>query len=183
TQVGNTGESGKGWVEVDPGLSVLVASSTDQKIRGLRQLFDDLDLDADSLVFTLRSDRGESEATGTTATTQGESADQTYAALTKFLPQIDEVTSTNTATAETDDLRAQFRQAFQEFATPNPAGELHDRTYVEFTPEVVESVPKTQVLAVIQLALQLEEQINPAELHNAMIDGRAHAWMARLQAR
>jgi hypothetical protein len=104
-----------------------------------------------------------------------------YTELTKFLPQIEEITSTNTELSETENLREQFTAAFQSFAPSNPSEELDGRKYVDFTPDVIESASPTQVLAVIQLALQLAEQFDPAALHDAMIDGRARAWVTRLQ--
>jgi uncharacterized protein with ParB-like and HNH nuclease domain len=181
TQVSHTGENGRGWVQVDPGLSVFVASSTDQKIRGLRQLFDALDLDADTLVFTLRAGRGGDGGAELADPMPADQAAHPYTELTKFLPQIEEITSTNTELSETENLREQFTAAFQSFAPSNPSEELDGRKYVDFTPDVIESASPTQVLAVIQLALQLAEQFDPAALHDAMIDGRARAWVTRLQ--
>lgn len=170
----------RGWVKVDSSLAVYTSTSTNQKMRGLRQLFTQLDLDADSLIFTLRSDR--SDATdGTEDAGEAETAPTPYRALTKFRPRFEELSGSTPELTATARIREEFRQSFAPFAQANPLALLGGRPFHEFTPYVIAGSSCEQVLALGQLALDQEAHFDPRILHDAVLDGRANAWLLRLE--
>ena len=57
---------------------------------------------------------------------------------------------------------------------------LQGRPFLEFTPEVISSANVEQILALIHITLDQERNFTPAALHQALLDGRAVAWLERL---
>ena len=170
----------RGWVTVDTGLAVDVASSTNQKMRGLRQLFDQLDLNPDELVFTLRSSRKEASTTDSTDEIVTAPSSSPYVELTKFLPRFEELQGSAPSLGETAEIRQEFRHAFELFSTADPMTALGSRPVMEFEPSIILGSTPEQVLALVQMTLQQEMQIDPGFFHRAILDGRAVAWLGRL---
>ena len=175
----NGGE--RGWSKVDSSLAVYTATSTNQKMRGLRQLFSQLDLDANDLVFTLRSDRTDEALTEAVEAGETGVAPSPYAAITKFRPRFEELSGSASDMADTADIREEFRLSFQEFTLSDPMTPLDGRPFHEFAPEIISDSSSEQVLALIQLTLQQESMFNPRALHDAIVDGHASAWLVRLE--
>lgn len=175
-------EQEKGWVKVDASLAVFVNTSTNRKVRGLRQLFDDLELNADELIFTLRAERGAQESTNSEDGEVASPDPEPYASLVKFQPKFEEVTGSNAPPEDTQDLRAQFRNVFEEFAVKDPLASLEGHPFPEFTAEVIRDSSPSKIIALTQLTLQQEKVFDPYAFHNALVDGRALAWMKVLQA-
>ena len=180
TDPANVESQWRGWVQVDVGLAVWVSSSTNAKVRGLRQLFSQLDLDPYDLVFTLRPPRDASASNDAEA--QEEVAPSPYSALTKFAPRFEELEGTASTLADTQDIRREFREAAQAFTMENPKQLLGSEKLPHFTPEVVRGASSELVLALIQLTLQAEDVLDDDALRDAIIDGRATAWTARLRS-
>ena len=175
----NGGE--RGWSKVDSSLAVYTATSTNQKMRGLRQLFSQLDLDANDLVFTLRSDRTDEALTEAVEAGETGVAPSPYAAITKFRPRFEELSGSASDMADTADIREEFRLSFQEFTLSDPMTPLDGRPFHAFAPEIISDSSSEQVLALIQLTLQQESMFNPRALHDAIVDGHASAWLVRLE--
>lgn len=180
TDVAHTGGEERGWVTVDPSLAVYVATSTNQKIRGLRQLFDALDLNADDLVFTLRGDRAPGSEAARADEAPTPAMESPHTGLTKFQPRFEELVSSASTPADTALIRQEFREAFAAHDVSDPMRLLEGRPFLEFTPEVIAGAPAEQILALIHITLDQEKNYNPVALHQTLMDGRAVAWLARL---
>ncbi|MCT1435941.1 DUF262 domain-containing protein [Brachybacterium paraconglomeratum] len=172
----------RGWVRVDPSLAVFVASSTNQKLRGLRQLFDALQLNADDLVFTLRTARSSCDGAALIDESETASEQSPYSALIKFHPRFEELAGSASAPADTVSIRHEFRAAFSAHDAGDAMSSLQGRPFVEFTPEVITGSTHVQVLALIHITLEQEQYFNPAALHQSLLDGRAIAWLERLRS-
>ena len=182
TEDAHVDETAPGWVRVEPGLAVSVASSTNAKVRGLRQLFQQLDLDPEDLVFRLRPARSD-DGSGPNSEEAGEgAADSRYAPLLKFGPRFDEVAGTAATLDNTAELRREFRSAATPFAIADAKTALGSKRLADLTADVLTTSSVESVLAAIQLTLHAEEVFDDAALHVAILDGRATAWVERLRA-
>lgn len=182
TEDAHVDETAPGWIRVEPGLAVSVASSTNAKVRGLRQLFQQLDLDPEDLVFRLRPARGD-DGSGPNSEEAGEgAADSRYAPLLKFGPRFDELAGTAATLDNTAELRREFRSAATPFAVADAKTALGSKRLADLTADVLTTSSVESVLAAIQLTLHAEEVFDDAALHVAILDGRATAWVERLRA-
>lgn len=179
TDPGHADGQVRGWIPAGSGLAVWVFSSTNAKIRGLRQLFAQLDLDPFDLVFTLRPLRDTTTPAGTEAE-ESEQPQSPYAEIIKFGPRFDELHGTKSTLTDTAEIRREFRTAAQTFTVKNPKALLGTHRIPHFTPEVIDTAAPELVIALIQLTLQLEDVADDGALHDSIIDGRASAWTSRL---
>ncbi len=170
------------WVPIDAGLAVRRWSSTAERMRGLRLLFRVLDLDPDSLVFTLRPVKGDA-AEGHRADHDGDTAPtrSAYADLIKFLPRFGELKCSAAGVTDTAELRTEFAAAFTAFAIEDPQTALA-MPYPSVTADAIQEMMAAQVLAYVQVTLDVDRQFMPGTLHAAILDGRISAALERLAA-
>ncbi|WP_314034813.1 DUF262 domain-containing protein [Dietzia sp. CH92] len=162
--------------KVDEGLAVYTSSSTDAKIRLLRALFDDLDIDPEELVFTFRPDKNE----------EAENLEETanlspFAPLTKFADRFDELCSQTVTPEDTAEIRVEFVRDFAPFQCDDPVKAMCGKMLPEFeNPHVVGNASTNQVLAAISATIQASQFFDPLAFHNKIASGVASLWLWRL---
>ncbi|SUE13268.1 dead/deah box helicase [Rhodococcus gordoniae] len=157
---------------VVPGLTVVTGNSTRAKLVILRKLFNHLDLDTDDLVFTLRNnDTAEPEDTV--------EEPGPFAELTKFLPAMEEYSSSTATEDDTRDLRDEFTKAFAGFTVANPQAALPGKNILDLeTSGFIEKATADDILAAVSMTLQVES-IAP-QFHRLITTGTIAQWLTTL---
>ncbi|WP_094980736.1 DUF262 domain-containing protein [Rhodococcus pyridinivorans] len=159
---------------VVPGLTVMTANSTRSKLASLRKLFDHLDVDTHDLVFTLRNN--EPSEPEDTVDEPGP-----FAELTKFLPRIEEFSSTAATEEDTRDLREEFTKAFTGFTVANPQGALPGKNLPDLESGVfIENATAEDILAALSMMFQIES-IAP-QFHRLVAAGTVVQWLSALSS-
>lgn len=161
--------------QVDPGLGVYTNTSTDEKMRFLRGLFDALGLDPEELVFTLRPVKN-------AASTADDQRETPYAALLKFLPRFEELEAQNVTPEDTQALRNEFRSVFAQFSDDDDMSGLEGIPLVSYTdPAVIEDASIKQLITAISATISLTAVFDPLALHSRIVDGTMTRWLARIE--
>ena len=175
TVVGDSHVVTQGESLVVPGLTVVTATPTRAKLAVLRKLFDHLDLDTNDLVFTLRN-------IGTDNLDEEADAEGRYAELTKYLPEMEQVTSAAVPEEETHRLREGFTTAFALFAIPNPQAALPGKKLPDLeNADFVNSAGPHDILAATSLMLHLDAMI-PGQFHRLIVTGTLVRWLTVLKS-
>ncbi|BCN43449.1 DUF262 domain-containing protein [Prescottella equi] len=157
--------------QVVPGLTVMTANSTRSKLAVLRKLFNHLDIDTDDLVFTLRN----------TEAVESEEAMEPgpFAELTKFLPSLEELTSTAATAEDTRDLRDEFTKAFARFTVVNPQSALPGKNLPDLETEgFIENATAEDILAALSMMFQVEGMM--PQFHRLIASGTVGRWLSVL---
>ena len=172
TVVEDSHELPAGTSLVVPGLTVTTSNSTRSKLAILRKLFNHLDIDTDDLVFTLRN---------TEAVEVEETVDEPgpFAELTKFLPSIEQLSSTAATEEDTRDLRDEFTKAFTRFVVANPQAALPGKNLPDLeTKAFIEKATADEILAALSMMFQVES-IMP-QFHRLIVTGTIVQWLTAL---
>ncbi len=159
---------------VVPGLTVATWTSTRSKLGVLRKLFDHLDVDTNDLVFTLRN---------TETVEPEESVDEPgpFAELTKFLPQLEELSSSAATEENTRDLRHEFTAAFTGFTVANPQAALPGKNLPDLeTAGFVENATAEDILAALSMMFQVEGMM--PQFHRLIASGTVVRWLTALMS-
>ncbi|EKT76864.1 hypothetical protein WSS_A40635 [Rhodococcus opacus M213] len=157
---------------VVPGLSVLSATSTSAKLAVLRKLFDHLDIDTDDLVFTLRNN--DSAQPEDTVDEPGP-----FAELTKFLPRMEELSSSAATEEDTRDLRYEFTHEFAGFTVANPQAALPGKNLPDLETEAfIEKATADDILAALSMMFQVEGMM--PQFHRLIASGAVVRWLTVL---
>lgn len=184
--VGQEEETPPDWRRVNDSLIVLTASNTDSKISFLRGLFENLEIDPEELVFTLRptkADTAESTSADTeTPAANEERSENQYGALTKYLDQLNEAASLQGSIESTAELRKQFAQDAAAFTLLN----AHDVLGGEGVGDVAatrnpEGATLEETLAVITELASQAKLIGHGYYHGLVVDGTFSKWVERLR--
>ncbi|MFD1811781.1 DUF262 domain-containing protein [Rhodococcus gannanensis] len=155
-----------------PGLTVVTSTSTRSKLAVLRKLFNHLDVDTEDLVFTLRNtDSLEPEVP----------IDEPgpYAELTKFMPSMEEFSSSAVTADDTRDLRAEFTTAFAKFTVANPQAALPGKNLPDLeTDSFIEKATADDVLAALSMMFQVEGMM--PQFHRLIASGTVVRWLNAL---
>lgn len=169
-----------GWRRIDDSLMVFTANDTNSKLNYLRGLFDHLGIDPDELVFTLRVPKDASESGSGTSNSDGpneEDKPSKYAALTKYLDELDESAELRQPQSDTEDLRKQFREDFAPFKQTEWRKALHDEAIIDYLSDKSPGdATEEEILAVISGILENGR----AYLHEKIIDNTLGGWIREL---
>ncbi|GAB2540966.1 DUF262 domain-containing protein [Brachybacterium huguangmaarense] len=171
------------WKLVDPPLSVWAGNSTMSKIWLLRRVFEALDLEPETLAFTLRPEPKSAAPLTDDEAAESDPEPMPFDELTKFVERFEELEGTASQADDTSDLRAEFRRSAAPFAVENPSGALGGRRFVEFTREASSDLSRDAALALITQMLQAEALFDPGAFHAAIIDGRMTVWLRAIGER
>ncbi|ALG85305.1 DUF262 domain-containing protein [Gordonia phthalatica] len=173
TLIGDSSDVPAGQSLIVPGLTVQSSTSTHTKLTVLRKLFDHLEISTDDLLFTLRNtDSGTPESL--------ESEPSPYAELTKFTPELEQLTSPAVTEEETRQVRADFAGALTAFSLPDPKITLPGHTLPDVeAPDFTGSASHEEVLAALRLMTELESML-PGQFHRLIVSGVICRWLAVL---
>ncbi|MBM4597461.1 DUF262 domain-containing protein [Rhodococcus hoagii] len=158
--------------QVVPGLTVMTGNSTRSKLTTLRKLFNHLDIDTDDLVFTLRN-------TDTVESEESVNDPGPFAELTKFLPSLEELSSTAATAEDTRDLRDEFTKAFARFTVANPQAALPGRNLPDLeTDGFIENATADDILAALSMMFQVEGMM--PQFHRLIASGTVVRWLTVL---
>jgi uncharacterized protein with ParB-like and HNH nuclease domain len=170
-------EGSRGLRVVDPSLGVWVSNNTDTKIGLFRRIFDNLRLDPEELIFTLRPQK--------TVYKDADLADESpkpFAALTKFGDAVAEVATLQPDASDTADLREEFAAEFESFKRDDWTQDIGGQPLAAFTSATpVDTMSQEEVLAVVSGLFASEKMLGPGAIHHAMIDGSLHSYLQRLE--
>ncbi|WP_202421819.1 DUF262 domain-containing protein [Gordonia sp. SID5947] len=157
---------------VIPGLTVMTATSTRSKLTVLRKMFDHLEIDTDDLVFTLRNtDTVEPEDT---VVEPGP-----YAELTKFLPEVEGLSSASSTEEDTRPLRDEFTSAFAAFTVTNLQTALPGKNLPDLETEgFIGTATAEDVLAALSMMFQVEGLM--PQFHRLITSGIVARWLTVL---
>ena len=172
TVVEDLHEDTAGESMVVPGLTVVTSTSTRSKLAVLRKLFNHLDVDTDDLVFTLRNnDSAQPEDTVDEPGPFGE--------LTKFLPRMEELSSSAATEEDTRDLRYEFTNEFAGFTVANPQAALPGKNLPDLETEAfIEKATADDILAALSMMFQVEGVM--PQFHRLIASGAVVRWLTVL---
>lgn len=161
--------------QVDPSLGVYTNTSTNDKIRLLRSIFEALEIDPEELIFTLRPAKG-------SPTSNDEQRESAYGAILKFLPRFEELEAQNVTPDDTQPLRNEFRSTFMAFSSDDEMKDLEGIPLVSYSdPEVIEAAGIPQMIAAITATISMTAMFDPLALHHRILDGTLTKWLLRIQ--
>lgn len=181
-----------GIVRLDPALGVRVNTSTYQKVALIRRVCEAIDYDTDEILFYLRGYKGaeadvrgshgrevSSEAEGVNGEVVGP-----YADLTALIPLVDEVVGSSLAENETEELRKEFQQRFEQHKVVEPQQALGGKSLEAFLAEKGDDeLSADEALACLSMISFLTSMMGQSVLHNAMLNGQVVRLLRALTTR
>lgn len=162
-------------VKIDPSLGVMTSSSTNEKMRFLRNIFAELDIDPEELVFTLRPMKNSSND-------ENEPPETRHAAILKFLPRFEELEAQNVTPEDTQTIRNEFRATFADFSSDDEMKELDGVPLVSYAePDVINGATTTQIIAAITATISMTAGWDPLAVHHRVVDGTLTRWLRRIE--
>lgn len=157
--------------EVSPGLWVTSKNATNDKIMILRALFAHLDIDTDSLIFTLRPyaepEKEEEKVTP-------------YSPLVKFIPQFEDLVGTNATVDDIADLRADFSKEFTPFIVDTWQEVLNGRNLqVLSDPKNIGAMSVEECLAALTMLKNVDRMV-PGQFRSMVTQGTVSQWLKRI---
>lgn len=171
---------GPEFTKVDESLSVVTGSPTNAKTRLLRGLFEHLGLDTEDLILTFRAEKL-NESTAIDNSVDEPEPESVYAAVTKFLDQMEELSGQQVLPDDTAEIREEFAREFAPFVSKNPLADLGGHGLPFFSdPAAVASASDRQIIGALTATLQSTTLFDPLALHSAIAEGTISLWLRRL---
>ncbi|WP_054952336.1 DUF262 domain-containing protein [Flaviflexus massiliensis] len=170
--VGEKPESMWGPKPVTPGLWFEGSNDTDTKIDFLRRVFEDLELDPEEVVFTLRPD---SEA----VRRQEETVTEPFEELLKFVPKLCELETLNVEQQDTADIRQELGEQIEKWA-PGGSVQALGVPLDEFLQSHDPANASTQEILAVLGAIR---SLGRGYVHSRLVDGTLSSWLSALEGR
>lgn len=171
----STDQLPQGVTQFDPGLAVFTSNNTNTKMRFLRNLFEELDIDPEDLVFTLRPTKDTSDKVE-------EKPETPHSPVLKFLPRFEELAAQNVTPEDTKSLREEFREAFAGFASKDALHDLKGKPLTEYSDTaVIAEADAEQIIAAITATIQMTTMFDPLAVHQRIADGTMTNWLRRIE--
>lgn len=160
--------------EIVPGLWTLINCSTNDKLVTLRHLFEFLELDPNELIFTLRNAISPSDS-------EPDVKPNKYEDLTKYMPQIEELSGTDATEEDIEEIIAEFKKDCAQFEPEDYQSVVGKRKLPDFSKtEDVEKLTADEVFGAMKLLDNVEILMGGAYL-DAVKNGTLLNWLKRLE--
>ena len=173
-------ELGSRWSEISPGLFAWINTSTQHKVRVLRNVFDHLSIDPEDLVFRFArgaSDEPEIEDDEATKVDR-------YASLTSFIGAINELTMRDADPEAFAALANELRTALSEYPGEDYLEVLGGpaATFASEENRLAEA-SEEQLIALLKAKVDEDQLFNPGVLEETLQNGSARTWLELLHKR